>query len=100
RRQSAISIQQSTARGQLHHEAHPLGTVVLDSDHALVLLDDPAHDGQAEAASPLLGREMRHEELVAVLGRYAGAIVGHPEPHAPVGAVELGGDYDGALLLR
>ena len=47
----------------------PCGRLSSTRIDAVVLLHDAAHDGEAEPAAPLLGREVRHEQLVAVVGR-------------------------------
>src|SRR5262245_38828748 len=41
--------------------------------------DDAAHDRQAEPAAALLGRIVRHEQLVAIAGGNARTVVGHDD---------------------
>ena len=66
----------STIRPAVDREHRARRHVVGDLDAAAVLGDDAADDGQAEAAAAPLGRIVRHEQLVAVGGRNAGAVVG------------------------
>src|SRR6187401_2113978 len=87
------------SRRQLHHEARAARLVVLRPDRAEVLLHDAAHDREPEPAAAPLGREVRHEELVAVRGRDARAVVAHAQAHASGAAVVLGQELDPALAV-
>ena len=73
----------------------PARRVVLDPDRAAVLLDDAAHDREAEAAAPPLGREVRARR--ACRGPRAGC-PGRRRPRRaatrPCAAVVLGRDHD------
>src|SRR5260221_13174555 len=85
-----------TSRGQVHHEARPPRLVVLDPDHPVVLLDDPADDRETQPAPPPLGREVGNEEAVPVAEADPGPVVGHGEPGSALRAVEPRGDDDPA----
>src|SRR5262245_5024827 len=87
------------SRRQLHPEARPARLVVLRADRAEVLLHDAAHDREPEPAAAPLGREVRHEELVAVRRRDAGPVVAHAQANAPRAAVVLGLQLDLALAV-
>ena len=67
---------------------------VADLDAAAVLGDDPPDDRQAEPAAAALGRVVGHEQLLAIGGRHAGAVVGDDEPHDAVRAIVAGRDDD------
>src|SRR5690349_8035004 len=67
--------------GQLDGEAAAARLVVLEADGAAVLGGDLADDRQAETHAGHLGREVRQEELVAVLLRDARAVVAHDDAH-------------------
>src|SRR5688572_18629699 len=82
--------------GHLDDEAAPRGLVVLDADHAAVLVDDLADDGQPEPHPGHLGREVGEEELLAILARDAGAVVAHGQAYAPALGHVLGLDHHGA----
>src|ERR1051325_3286845 len=90
----------SDSCGQLDDEPSAVRTDLLHPDDAVVLLNDAADDGQPETAAALLGREVRHEELVGGVRRDAGAVVGHAQPDAALRTVELRGDGDAATFVR
>src|SRR5205085_880131 len=66
-------VSRSARRRQPHHEARATDRRRADLDAALVLLDDVAHDRQAEpgALAVGLGGEERLEDALAILGRDA-----------------------------
>ena len=78
----------TSAMGSFDDEARADGQVVLDADQAVMLGDDAAGDGQAQARAAVLGREVRQEELVLVFGRNAVTAVGDGDLDRVVVGVE------------
>ena len=71
----------SSSARQLDHEPGAMRRVVGDDDAAAMLRDNPAYDGEPEAAAPLLGRIVWQKELLAIGERNAGTVVGHRHAH-------------------
>src|SRR5262245_1929872 len=75
--------------GQLYGKPRSARHIVADVDAAAVLGNNPADDGQAEAAAPALGRIVRQEQLLALGRRNARTVVGHDHAREAVGLVAL-----------
>lgn len=50
--------------------------VVPNLDQPIMVQDDPTDDGQSEACTPLLGREMRKKQFLTILGLNSFSIIG------------------------
>src|SRR5215831_7166729 len=55
------------------NELGPGRMVLFYTDGSMMVFDDTAHDGQSQASTPLLGGEIRKEELFFYLAIDAGA---------------------------
>src|SRR5262245_52233292 len=79
---STISRRSATSGLDVREQDHEAGTAAaggLDPDLALVLLDDPVHDGQPQAGPVGLGGEEGLEDVGQVLGGDAGTGVLHDD---------------------
>src|SRR6185312_7471045 len=60
--------------GQLNHKARAHGLVLLHANRAAMILDNPAHNCQAQPGTSFFGREIGHEQ--ALLGLLRDALPG------------------------
>src|SRR5579864_235532 len=79
---------------QLNHKASARRVVFLDTNRSVVIFNDPAHDGEAEAGAPLLRRKIWQEQpLFGFLGNTLTA-VGHADLNRIAGGNEGGRNFD------
>src|SRR3954447_8855005 len=86
---STIRMRSFMSAGQLDDEPRSPRRVVAHFDRSAVLPDDAPDDGEAEPAATALGRVVRHEQLLTVSGRHAGAVVGDHDARDRVRGVVL-----------
>src|SRR5271165_3255970 len=87
--------------GKFHDKTRADGMVLFYTDGAMVIFDNPADDGQAEARAPLLGGKIRQEEFFFELASHTVAGVGNRDLDGVAARHQRGRNlnlaYDGIL---